>query len=515
MKSNELEITRQLAKSNELELARQLAENDDWDRAYIIANKNLRDDPNSWEWLMVMMYVMLGAEKPEIAYQLGKRVTEMKPKAAGGWMNLGMAAKDIWQDEEALRYFKRGLKCSREDAQSGMLMVNIASVLVDTGRFSEAEQYCINALKINPESQKATANLGFCQLAQRKWKEGWKNYRECLGHDWRPLHKYADEPLWDGKGKGTIVAYGEQGLGDQISFAQMLPDIKKWCDENDSKLIVDINPRLGALLRRSFPDIKIYGTQGAKRLKWDKEDQSVDYSLPVGQMAEYFRNEDSAFSGEPYLVPDPDRVLQWRSLFQSKGKPVIGIAWSGGIPKTGSKFRRVDLDQLLPVLRSVDAHWVSLQYKDSSKEIDSFKELHPEIDIVQYSHGTLSNDYDDTVAMVAALDHVVAMHTTIIHVSGGLGIPTSVFIPCNSQWRYGQGYDDFPWANSVRLKRQTKRGHWADIIATTAEELSALYPGIRKTAGKAPRKGKLRSNRPQVRANGQSDHRQAGNRPSA
>lgn len=500
---------------SELEVAQELAEREDYDRAYRIATKNLRDNPNDFKWMMVMMYTLLGAEKPEVAYHIGKRLVQMKPNNGGAWMNLGMAAKDIWQDAEALRCFKRGIRASNNNEQKSMLMVNASSVLVDTGRFKEAEDYALKALELRPESEKAIANLGFCQLAQRNWKEGWKNYRKCLGHDWRPIHQYDNEPQWDGKGKGTIVAYGEQGLGDQISFAQMLPDIKRWCDENDSKLIVDINPRLGNLFRRSFPDVKVYGTQNDARLKWDKEDQHVDYSLPIGQFAEYFRKEASQFTGESYLTPDPDRVLQWQSLFASKCKPVIGIAWSGGIPKTGAKFRRVDLERLLPVLASVDAHWVSLQYKDASKEIDAFKEKHPEIDIVQYRHGTLSNDYDDTVAMVAALDHVVAMHTTIIHVAGGLGVPCWTLIPQNSQWRYGTDVEDFVWANSVRLIRQQKRGEWDDVIDKTAGELGALFPRVRKGTAKTTRKGKLRRDRPKVRANGQSDHRQAGNQPSA
>lgn len=502
-------------KSNELELAQDLAERGDWDNAYKIVRKNLKDNPDDILWMMVLSYIMLGTDKPEIAYQIAKRVTQLAPKQGGGWMNLGMACKDMWLDDKAIRHFKRGLKVSDNDDQRNMLLVNISASLVDTGRFKEAEKYTKQALEIKPDSEKAIANLGFCQLAQRNWAEGWKNYRACIGHDWRPVHQYQDEPLWDGKGRGTIVIYGEQGLGDQISFASMLPDMKAWCDENDSKLILDINPRLGNLLRRSFPDIKIYGTQGKRQLRWDAEDQSVDFSLPIGQLGEYFRCAAEDFSGGPYLYPDPDRVLQWRSLFRSKDKPVIGLAWSGGIPKTGAKFRRVDLERLLPVMKSVDAHWVSLQYRDASKEIEDFKLRHPDIDIVQYNHGTLSNDYDDTVAMVAAMDHVVAMHTTIIHVAGGLGVPCWTFVPCNSQWRYGQDVDDFVWANSVTLKRQTKRGEWSDVIDSTAGELSALFPGVRKGAGSSTRKGQLRSNSSEVRPNGVGDNRQGGDRPSA
>ena len=151
-----------------------------------------------------------------------------------------------------------------------------------------------------------------------------------------------------------------------------------------------------------------------------------------------------------------------------------------------------------------------MQYKPAEREIKAFKEKYPHIDIVEYPHATLTNDYDDTVAMVAALDHVVAMHTTVVHVAGGLGIPCWVFVPKNSQWRYGTEGEDFVWADSVRILRQIERGQWKDVINQTAKELHARFSRVRETTGKTARKRKLRSNSPKVRANGKSDHRQAG-----
>jgi ADP-heptose:LPS heptosyltransferase len=225
--------------------------------------------------------------------------------------------------------------------------------------------------------------------------------------------------------------------------------------------------------------------------------------------------DDKSFPGKPYLVPDPDRVLQWKALFKTKKKPVIGIAWRGGIPKTGSKFRQWSLDQLLPILQSVDAHWVSLQYKDAEKEIQAFREKHPDIDLVQYRHGTLTNDYDDTVALIASLDHVVTMQTAVVHVAGALGIPAWVHVPQNSQWRYGAEGEDFLWADSVKIIRQNTRGRWDDVIKETARKLNVHYGRLSKGAGKAPRKGKLRGNRKAVRPNGKRNRRPDGDQPSA
>ncbi len=469
--------------SKALEAAQDLAENGDLDKAYKIADKHLKDDPNAVPWLALMTYVMLSSHKPTIAYSLARRVVDLAPRDSGAWMNLGMAANDLWRDGEAERFYKKGLKWAKTDEQRSKLLVNLCAVLIDTGRFDEAEGVAEQALEYNPESPKSHANLGFCQLANRKWDVGWENYHYCLGSEWRPKTQYAGEPEWDGKGKGNIVLWAEQGLGDVISFASMVPDALDWASQNDSRIILDVDDRLQPLMQRTFPEAKVYGTRGAKVLDWDEEDQKIDYSLPLGQLGEFFRTTDESFGDGVFLKPDPDRVLQWRSLFKPKKKPVIGIAWRGGIPRTGSKFRQWDLEQLLPLLKSVDAHWVSLQYKPAAKEIAEFRKKHPKIDLVEYRHATLTNDYDNTVAMVEALDMVVCMQTAVVHVCGGLGKRCWAFVPRNSQWRYGQSGEDFVWADSVRIMRQENRGEWKKEISKAAEELPStvrkIY-GVRK-----------------------------------
>jgi hypothetical protein len=498
-------------RDKELKIARDHSGKQEWEQSYDIAYKWLKTDPTDADALNIIAHIMLNTEKVAIAYPMLKYLLSIEPTNPIGLLNMGMASSDLWRYNEAIRAYKKGIQFAKNAEQESMLCVNMASVMVDHGEFEDAEPYCHRAIELNPETTKGKANLGFCQLAQRNW-DGWKNYRYCINSEWRPVIQYNDEPLWDGE-KGVICIYTEQGLGDEISFGQMLPDMKAWCDNNDSRLIVDVNPRLESLFKRTFPDIEVHGTRGVKRITWDPRD--IEYSLPIAQLGEYFRTKDEDFNGQPYLVPDPDRLYQWQSLFETKKKPVIGIAWRGGIFKTAAKYRQLDLEQLLPVLKSVDAHWVSLQYKPSGNEIAAFREEHPEIDLVEYPHCTLSQDYDDTIAMIAALDHVVTMQTTVVHVAGGLGIPCWTFVPKTSQWRYGQGVEDFLWADSVRLIRQTEQGKWSDIMERTGEEL-ANHTGLSRTAADdAPeQKNKLRDSSGGVRRDGRRNDRLNGSQPS-
>jgi hypothetical protein len=142
----------------------------------------------------------------------------------------------------------------------------------------------------------------------------------------------------------------------------------------------------------------------------------------------------------------------------------------------------VDAEELLPVLQSVDAHWVSLEYKSAAGEIEAFRAKYPEIDLKEYPHATLTNDYDDTAALVASLDHVFCIQTAVAHLGGALGVPTWVCVPPISQWRYGGEGDSIPWYGSLRVIRQHK-GAWN--LAQVAQELNAHFRNIPAAARNA------------------------------
>ena len=508
-------------KEQQLKQAADLAYACEWEQAYDLAYRWLKTDPNDPDALYVIAYIMLNTEKAAIAYPILRHLATIEPTNCLLWLNLGKCCSDLWRYEEAKRAYKKGIKYAQSDEQESNMCVNMASMLVDHGEFREAETFCTRAIELRPETVKGRANLGFCQLAQRNFSEGWANYRYCMDSESRPLTQYNDEPLWTGTEKGVICIYAEQGLGDEISFGSMLPDMQKWCDENESRLIVDVNPRLVNLFRRSFPDMEIHGTRGQTQITWDPRE--IEYSLPMGQLGEYFRTDESDFPGKPYLVPDPDRVKMWAALFGSKQKPVIGLAWQGGIWKTAAKYRQLSLDTLSPVLGSVDAHWVSLQYKPSQGQIDAFHDYYtkeisvPLCDLVEYPFGTLSGDYDDTVAMIAAMDMVVTMQTTVVHVAGALGVPCWTFVPNTSQWRYGQDTENFVWADSVRLIRQQTYNEWTEIMERTADELKSHFSRVPDSTAADARvkEDQLRHDSREVRGNGRADDRPDGDRPSA
>lgn len=486
--------------SNPYQAAADLGEQGKLEAGWKIINRMLIENPLDVRALVTGSYIMRRLGALPQAYHLARSATQLWPKDSAAWTNLGHAASEMWLVEESERCYRTALGCCNGNtSHEKTLWLNLSALYLDNGRFEEAEALTRRILSVDPEHLNAQANLGFCQLALRNW-DGWKGYRNTIGSDWRPKVQYKDEPEWDGTPGKTVALYGDQGLGDEISFASMIPDALDVC----AKVIIDCDARLEGLFRRSFPKARVYGTRTAKEAKWDKADWTIDASLPLGQIGEYFRTTDESFPGTPYLIPCPDRVKMWKALFSQKGKPVIGIAWTGGVPKTNARNRRIALDDLLPLFRAIDAHWVSLQYKDSSDEIAAFRAKH-HIDLKQYAFGTLTKDYDDTAALIASLDYVVCIQTAVAHTAGALGTPVTVLVPEATQWRYGKSQDSIPWYESLRVVRQQKTGSWSHEIERTANELATYLGRVPPGTAKAAHDWKLRHSINRVCAGGISD----------
>lgn len=316
-------------------------------------------------------------------------------------------------------------------------------------------------------------------LGVGKWEEAWPLYSEIAGRDKSSRKmQYDNEPTWDGAKGKSIVVYDTQGVGDCISFASCIPDLTKDC-----KVVLDVRPKLATLFKRSFPEATVYGSfsgLGDGEEKGFGEDwrskHSIEASIGIDGVARYYRPSPESCPGTPYLKVSTRKANKWREQFKGFGKPVIGVAWTGGLEHTHAQHRKWTLDELLPIFGAVDAVWVSLQHKDASEEISDFRHRHPEVDLRQYTRATLSDDYDDTAAFVDALDMVVSMQTSVIHLAGAIGKECWCFVNKHSQWRYGPNTQTtLPWYKSVRLFRNIDG--WP--IREAAQELGRKY-GARK-----------------------------------
>lgn len=456
----------------DLHRARELAEKGELDAAWKMVDEALRVDPYDPRALILATFILEKSDRPTLGYHIAKMLTERHSKEWAGWLNFGRCADHIWRMDEAIAAYERALELAKNDNDRATTHVNLSAVYVQIGQFDQGLPHAQAALTVKPENRKARHNLGVCQLAMRQWPDGWANYSASIGSQYRPHFQYAEEPTWDGTKGQTVIVYGEQGLGDEINGASMIGDLIR----DAGRVVIDCDSRLTGLFRRSFPLAKVYGTRAKRSVLWDAEDQKPDASISAMELGGFYRQSDDAFPGRPYLVTDPVRTKAWKHTFAEKRKPVIGIAWSGGAYHTGAPFRRWSLDDMLPLFRAIDAHWVCLQYKDAADEIAEFRKRNGWVDIEQYAYATLTPDYDDTAALVAGCDMVICMQTAVAHLCGAIGKACWVFLPLNSQWRYYGTDDRTLWyGDAVRVLRQRRRGEWTDVIFDASQDLAKMY----------------------------------------
>lgn len=423
---------------------------EDPDEAAKRAAKTLDEDPENALALFVIATVYSRAERFGVAANIFTRITQVKPDRAEPWNNLGMCWSGLGQNVKARHCFHEAWK--RE--KSGMFAANIGMSHFADRDFKKAIEWCERALSLG-ESKSARTTLGMTYLSLGQWDKGWEYNDSSIGGKFRKDVQFQDEPRWQGeKGKG-VVFYGEQGLGDEIMYASCIPDAQKDCRET----ILECDRRLQGLFSRSFPGVSVYGTRNQNGVSWPAH-HKIEARCPVGQIPQFYRPSPKSCPGTPYLVADPERRIQWKALLASLGdKPKIGICWSGGSKYNKPKERNIGLEGLRPLIESIDATWVSLQYKDPTEEIRASG-----LPVYHWKRATETDDYDDTAALVAELDMVIGVHTSVHHLAGALGVPGLILVPTKTIWVYCLPDGSMPWYSSARLFKQKEGEKWADTI---------------------------------------------------
>jgi hypothetical protein len=104
--------------------------------------------------------------------------------------------------------------------------------------------------------------------------------------------------------------------------------------------------------------------------------------------------------------------------------------------------------------------------------------LDGEIDLDPASTG--ARNFQDTAEIVAGLDLVISVDTSVAHLAAATGKPTWILLPFfSTDWRWMRGWQDSPWYPSVRLFRQGADEDWAPVIGQVRSALGRFAKHIR------------------------------------
>jgi hypothetical protein len=429
-----------------------------------VANRVLDEDPNHPVAIALVGEILVRTERAGLAYQLLQRALSLRGFYEARH-NLAAACVQLRRLDEAKALLHENRRLRPNDEQT---LAVLAVIAVHEGQPEVAVEFGEKSLAMNPNQPDVHESVGYAYLMMGDFKRGFAGYERFVGKSkYRPIEPpHPLCPYWQGEEEIDLCMRGEQGIGDEIYFASVIPEIIP----RMKSVTLDTHYKLEGLFKRSFPGIEVYPTRMDKPDNKDwRMGRKWDAHCLLGSLPYHRRQKPEDFPGTPYLVADPERRLQWRTLLDRlPGKRKIGIAWSGGLANTWKERRSLQLEALLPILRTPDISWVSLQYQDPTEEIEAFTEKHG-IEVKHWKRAVEAEDYEETASLVAELDLVITVTTTVAHLAGALGKECWVLVPSIPPWFFLREGKKLPWYKSVEIFRQTGND-WP--LAEIAERLS-------------------------------------------
>lgn len=454
-----------------LRSAHSAVKREEWPRAWSLLNAELNNDPDKPEALYLMGSTLRGLGNLGLAYQCLRRALAQEQRQVNLWMTYAATLHDLNRYEEARDAMLVANKMFPTDP---MPIANIAATYSQEGKWSDAIEWAVKALEIDPDNHVARITRNFAYLSIGRWVSAWEDAKYLYGKHlnvriYNPPE--LEEPMWDGSKGKTVVVQADQGIGDIIMFAQCLPQMAADCKE----VILEVAPRLVPLMKRTFPMVTVEGTLKDNRQTWAGErvgtERQVDAHVHISYLGNWYRKLDRDFPRTAYLKPHEGKVAEWSEWLQQFPKPWVGIAWKGGIQATQHHLRSMDLQDFAPIIKSGGTMF-DLSYTDNRLEVSCWN-IDNQQQIVVPPIDT--DDYDNTVALIAALDKIVTVTTSVAHVCGSLGRQALVLVPSVPQWRYayrcGDGMIWYP-EGSVRLVRQVPgEQSWLPAVTRAARLL--------------------------------------------
>jgi hypothetical protein len=255
----------------------------------------------------------------------------------------------------------------------------------------------------------------------------------------------------------TIFVLNEQGLGDGIQFVRYLPQLKSL----GAQVIYGEWSFLAPLVAASMPAVRV--------MTGSIQGLPIDYLCSVLSLPAAFRTSLETIPAKiPYLHADPERMRRWEPLLVPPQGCRVGLAWAGNPKHPNDARRSMPGQTLLGVTAAPGAAFYCLQHqlKESDREAAESNGSVMRI-------GEMTADFADIAAIVAQLDLVITVDTSIAHLAGALGKPVWVLLPFVPEWRWLTGRDDSPWYPTARLFRQEIAGEWEPVVQRVTAELVA------------------------------------------
>ena len=400
-------------------------------------------------------------------HQRAAQAAQTSAARAQAYNNLGLAYQLQYQLDDAEAAFGQAIAADPQfvDAHTNLGMLYSWSL-----RNEEALRSFDLALQKDPAAALARDKRATVHLLRGELEQGWRDYEaRWLAYEDGPRME-SDRPHWlgdaDVAGK-TVVLYTEQGYGDNLQFVRY------------ASLVAQLGATVWLLAPPALQTL-FATVPGVARVFTSTADlPPYDYLCPLMSLPLAFKTTlDTIPAQLPYLNPAQERVALWRERLGPQSALRVGLVWAGNphtsLPRVAVLDRRRSLhfDQISPLLAVPGLEFHSLQLgRDALAQMRGHAQVS--------DHSAMLGDFHDTAALIANLDLVIGVDTSVAHLAGAMGKPVWLLNRHNTCWRWLLARSDSPWYPSMRIFRQPAVGDWDNVIAETRAALHEFAQGHR------------------------------------
>ena len=439
------------------------------DEALSTSEKALSRDPKSVQAHEAHGLAFLGLGRIEESINSFKRAIDCDDTYANAYVNLGLAYRAKGEIKKSIFQFNKAISIDENDMQAHN---NLGVSFLDLNQLEKAEGALNNALVIDQDFAEAHFNLSRVMLMAENFKLGWEHneWRWCCP-EFPSTRREFPQALWQGENlkNKKILVWSEQGIGDEIMFANTLQELSK----NSAGVVIECSDRLVPIFRRSFKGAQVFSRQDPPNSEIISAEPDVQ--IPLGSICKFYRKsaEDFPIALGGYLKSDPKLTSKIKVRYSSLGKGIkVGISWRSGNPIVGHE-RSIPIEFWNEILALKGCHFINLQYGDFEEDLKKVFKM-TGVSIFQDKLIDPMVNAEDWFSQIDAVDHVISVDNSTIQVSGSLGVPTWTLLSSAPEWRFGLNRSDHLWHPSIRVFRQRKKGEWEPLMKEVKSAFEAF-----------------------------------------
>lgn len=405
--------------------------------------------------------------KAEIMF---KEALRLHPRFPTCWSNLGLVHQQRGEDNLALACYNKALEIDQNHVNA---LCNLGFLTQEMGYPDNATALFKKVVRIEPDHPMGPSNLCLTHLMRHDFAQGWS----IMGKRFNTKPPVAimrpyNIPLWNGRPTPKLAIWPEQGLGDQILFCSLLPDLVA----RGQDFVLEVARRLVPVFQRSFPSQTVIGLEESEAGAFN----GCTAHIPMGSLGTFLRPNAASFVGKhsPFIVPDPKRTAAYRErLAMYAPRRSVAISWRS-FQQPHLLFRERKKSAPLAAFSALgtapDVMPVSVQYGQYASELIDFVVAGNRCWTPAYADLDKMNDVDGVIALVAACDAVVTTSNVSAHYAGALGKPTYLIYPKANHpcWYWSPGPDGrCLWYPSVRVITHPDVSDWAALVGMAAAEM--------------------------------------------